>query len=199
MPRNVEGVETRGMQQQQSVSKPRGKPGRPKGSGPTPASWRPGQSGNPRGAEPSAAGQVARTLMQATNEVRAQLAERIVQQALDGCLQSQRLIVERFMPQVRAQTLAQPLPGIETGSIEQRLQVVLKAAADGQVSADEAKVLVDSIRAATEAAAIAAAEAELAAIRAMRAQALAHAPVAHQEGPQGAIVIEEVLSHERAA
>ncbi len=187
------------MQQQQSVSKPRGKPGRPKGSGPTPASWRPGQSGNPKGAEPSAAGQVARTLMQATNEVRAQLAERIVQQALDGCLQSQRLIVERFMPQVRAQTLAQPLPGIETGSIEQRLQVVLKAAADGQVSADEARVLIESIRGAVEAASIANLEAELQAIRAMRQQVLSDASQPHQNGLEGPQMVEEVLSHVREA
>jgi Family of unknown function (DUF5681) len=184
------------MQQQQTPSKPRGKPGRPKGLGPTPASWKPGQSGNPRGAEPSPAGRVARTLMAATESVREQLAEKIIEQALSGCLQSQRLLIERFMPQVRAQTLAQPLPGIEQGSIEQRLQVVLKAAAEGQVSADEAKVLVDSIRAATEAAAIAAAERELQAIREMRAQALlANATGAHQEGPQSLEMAEEVPRH----
>jgi hypothetical protein len=142
---------------------------------------------------------VARTLMQATNEVRAQLAERIVQQALDGCLQSQRLIVERFMPQVRAQTLAQPLPGIETGSIEQRLQVVLKAAADGQVSADEARVLIESIRGAVEAASIANLEAELQAIRAMRQQVLSDASQTHQNGPEGPQMVEEVLGHVREA
>lgn len=186
------------MLQQQTPSKPRGKPGRPKGSGPTPASWRPGQSGNPKGAEPSPAGRVARTLMAATAEVREQLAERIVQQALAGCLQSQRLLVERFMPQVRAQTLAQPMPGIEVGSIEQRLQVVLQHAAEGKVSADEAKVLIEGIRQATEAAAIANAERELQAIRAMRMQPLTATPGTRQEALQGAIEVVEIPDHVRA-
>lgn len=183
-------------QQTQQTTKARGKPGRPKGSGPTPASWRPGQSGNPRGGEPSPAGRVARTLMAATDEVREQLAERIVQQALGGCLQSQRLLIERFMPQVRAQTLAAPMPGIEAGSIEQRLQTVLQHAAEGRISSDEAKTLIEAIRGATEAAAIAAAERELAAIRAMRAQAITDAPAARQDGLQRAIEAEEVLPHE---
>lgn len=183
---------------QHSPSKPRGKPGRPKGSGPTPASWKPGQSGNPAGAEPSPAGKVARSLMAAANDVRDQLAQLIVQQALAGCLQSQRLLVERFMPQVRAQTLAQPLPGIDQGSIEQRLQVVLQAAADGRVSADEARVLIDGIRGATEAASIASAERELQTIREMRLQALT-APKTHQNGPQALETVQEVPEHVRAA
>lgn len=153
---------------QQSTTKPRGKPGRPKGSGPTPASWKPGQSGNPAGAEPSAAGRVARTLMAATDTVREKLAEKIIEQALGGCLQSQRLIVERFMPQVRAQTLAQPLPGIEAGSIEQRLEKVLAHAAQGSISADEAAVFVSAIKGATEAAAIANLERDLEQVRALR-------------------------------
>ncbi len=186
-------MQTRLMLPQQTTTKPRGKPGRPKGSGPTPASWKPGQSGNPRGGEPSPAGRVARTLMTATESVREQLAERIVQQALAGCLQSQRLLVERFMPQVRAQTLAAPMPGIEAGSIEQRLQTVLQHAAEGRISSDEAKTLIEAIRGATEAAAIAAAERELAAIRAMRAQAITDAPAARQDGLQRAIEAEEVL------
>ena len=188
------------MLQQQTTSKPQGKPGRPKGSPPTPASWKKGQSGNPAGAEPSAAGRVARTLMVATDTVREQLAERIVRQALDGCLQSQRLLIERFMPQVRAQTLATPMPGIESGSIEQRLQTVLAHAAEGKISSDEAKTLIDAIRGATEAAAIAAAERELQAIRELRAQASAlEAPQARQVGPGDAIVVEEGPAYVRAA
>lgn len=187
-------------QNQQTTAKPRGKPGRPRGSGPTPASWKPGQSGNPAGAEPSAAGRVARTLMAATDTVREQLAERIVRQALDGCLQSQRLLVERFMPQVRAQTLATPMPGIEAGSIEQRLQTVLSHAAEGKISSDEAKTLIDAIRGATEAASIAAAERELAAIRELRSQALTlDAPQPRQEGPGDAILVEEAPDYVRAA
>jgi hypothetical protein len=138
--------------------------------------------------------------MAATEQVRDQLAERIVQQALAGCLQSQRLLVERFMPQVRAQTLAQPLPGIETGSIEARLQVVLAAAAEGRVSADEAKVFIEGIRQATEAAALANAERELSQIREMRAQSLAlNAPQQLQNDPQGVIDIAEEAPYVREA
>lgn len=184
------------MLQQQSTTKPRGKPGRPKGSGPTPASWKKGQSGNPKGAEPTAAGRVARTLMAATDEVREKLAEKIIEQALGGCLQSQRLLVERFMPQVRAQTLATPMPGIESGSIEQRLQTVLAHAAEGHISSDEAKTLIEAIRGATEAAAIAAAERELQTIREIRAQAAAlGGPGTQQEALQAPNVIEEATRH----
>lgn len=165
------GCESRVMVNQETSTKPKGRGGRPKGLGPTPSSWKPGQTGNPSGKPPSAAGRVARSLMAAADGVREELAERIVQQALAGCVQSQRLLIERFGPApVRAQTAAQALPGIEHGSIEERLQVVLQAAAEGRVSADEAKVLIDGIRGATEAAAIAAAERELQAIRNMRKQ-----------------------------
>jgi hypothetical protein len=137
--------------------------------------------------------------MAATEQVRDQLAERIVQQALAGCLQSQRLLVERFMPQVRAQTLVQPLPGIDKGSIEDRLQVVLQAAADGRVSADEAKVLIDGIRGATEAAAIAAAERELAQIREMRMQMLTNGAVPRLSATESIELVQEESEHVRAA
>ncbi len=135
--------------------------------------------------------------MAAADEVRDQLADRIVKQALAGCVQSQRLLIDRFGPApVRAQTAAQPLPGIEQGSIEQRLQAVLHAASEGRISADEAKVLIDGIRGATEAAAIAAAERELHAIREMRKQV---ALQTHQNAAQHIELTETVAKHERAA
>lgn len=182
-------------QHQQTTTKPRGKPGRPKGSGGTPASWKPGQSGNPNG-NLSEAGKLARTLMTYAGAAREELAQKITQQALQGCLQSQRLLVERFLPPVRAQTLATPMPGIESGSIEQRLQTVLAHAAEGKISSDEAKTLIDAIRGATEAASIAAAERELQAIRELRAQALAlDAPGTRQEALEATIVGEEAHRH----
>jgi len=185
------------MLQQETITKPKGRGGRPKGGGPTPSSWKPGQSGNPQGREPSPAGRVARSLMAAADDVREALADRIVKQALAGCVQSQRLLIERFGPApVRAQTAAQPLPGIEQGSIEQRLQVVLQAASEGRISADEAKVLIDGIRGATEAASIAAAERELQAIRDMRKQV---AIQTHQNAVQRLLIQEEAVEHERAA
>jgi len=156
------------MVQQFQQIKERKKPGRKPGSPPTAGSWKKGVSGNPGAIGP--AGIVARELMSATAEVREELAAKIIRQALDGCLQSQRLLVERFIPQVRAQTLAQPLPGIDEGSIEERLQKVLKAASEGRVSADEAAILISAIKGATEAAAIAAAERDLQEIRQMRVQ-----------------------------
>lgn len=103
------------------------------------------------------------------------------------------------MPQVRAQTLVQPLPGIDKGSIEDRLQVVLQAAADGRVSADEAKVLIDGIRGATEAAAIAAAERELAQIREMRMQMLTNGAVPRLSATESIELVQEESEHVRAA
>jgi hypothetical protein len=185
---------------QQESTKTRGKPGRPKGSPPTPASWRPGQSGNPAGAPVTERTRIANTLVRAADQHREQLAAVVIQQALQGCVASQRLVFERLGPApVRAQTAAQPMPGIEVGSIEARLQTVLQAAAEGRVSADEAKVLIDGIRGATEAAAIANAERELQAIRAMRHQALGDAAVTHQKDLQATQVAEEVLGHVREA
>lgn len=177
---------------QQRSTKPKGKPGRPKGSGPTPASWRPGQSGNPAGAPVTERTRIANTLVKAADEHREELAQAVVRQALAGCVASQRLLFERLGPApVRAQTAAQAIDGIQRGSIEQRLQVVLQAAADGRVSADEAKVLIDGIRGATEAASIAAAERELQTIREMRLHALS-APRRHQNGPQALETVQEV-------
>lgn len=187
-------------QNQQTTAKPRGKPGRPRGSGPTPASWKPGQSGNPKGGEPSEALKLARTLMTYAGAAREELAQKITQQALQGCLQSQRLLVERFLPPVRAQTLPTTLPGLASGSIEERLQHVLAAAARGEISADEAATLTSTVKAATEAASIANLERELQAIRELRAQALAlDAPQARQEALEATIVDEEGGSLVRAS
>lgn len=182
---------------QQESTKPRGKPGRPKGSPPTPASWRPGQSGNPAGAPVTERTRIANTLVRAADQHREELAKVVVQQALLGCTASQRLLFERLGPApVRAQTAAQEMPGIDQGSIEARLQVVLQHAAAGRISADEAAVLVTAIRNATEAAALAAAERELQAIRELRAQALTlDAPGTRQEALEAATVGEEAPRH----
>lgn len=186
---------------QQESTKPRGKPGRPKGSPPTPASWRPGQSGNPAGAPVTERTRIANTLVRAADQHREELATVVVRQALAGCVASQRLLFERLGPApVRAQTAAQELDGIQRGSIEERLQVVLAHAAEGKISSDEARTLIEAIRGATEAASIAAAERELQAIRELRTQALVlNAPQTHQEGPGAAITVEENQSHVREA
>lgn len=178
---------------QQASTKPKGKPGRPKGSPPTPASWRPGQSGNPGGAAVTERTRISNTLVKAADEHREALAAVVVKQALSGCTASQRLLFERLGPApVRAQTAAQELDGIQRGSVEARLEVVLQHAAEGRISADEAAVLVNAIRGATEAAALAAAERELQAIRELRAQALAlDAPRARQEALEATFVDEE--------
>lgn len=184
---------------QQSSTKPKGKPGRPKGSGPTPASWRPGQSGNPAGAPVTERTRIANTLVKAADEHREALAQAVVKQALAGCVASQRLLFERLGPApVRAQTAAQEMPGIDAGSIEARLQVVLAHAAAGRISSDEAKTLIDAIRGATEAASIASAERELQTIREMRLQAL-NAAVTRQNGLQPLKTAQEVHEHVRAA
>lgn len=182
---------------QQASTKPRGRPGRPKGSPPTPASWRPGQSGNPAGAPVTERTRIANTLVRAADQHREELAKVVVQQALLGCTASQKLLFERLGPApVRAQTAAQELDGIQRGSVEARLEVVLQHAAEGRISADEAGVLVNAIRGATEAAAIAAAERELATIRELRAQAAAlDAPRTRQEALGAAIVVEEASRH----
>lgn len=183
---------------QQTSTKPRGKPGRPKGSGPTPASWRPGQSGNPAGAPVTERTRIANTLVRAADEHRDELAQVVIRQALAGCVASQRLLFERLgPPPVRAQTVAQEMPGIDAGSIEARLQVVLEHAAAGRISSDEAAVLVNAIRNATEAAAIASAERELQTIREMRQQSLI-ASGTHQNGLQALETMQEAPEHVRA-
>ena len=147
------------------------KPGRPKGSGPTPASWRPGQSGNPAGAPVTERTRIANRLIQAADEHRDALAAVVVQQALNGCTASQRLLFERLGPApIRAQTAPGTLAGIATGTIEQRLEAVLAAVSRGDISSDEGKTLADTIRGAIEAVAIAAAERDLQEIRQMRVQ-----------------------------
>lgn len=177
---------------QQSSTKPKGRPGRPKGSPPTPASWRPGQSGNPAGAPVTERTRIAHTLVRAADEHREELARVVVQQALSGCVHSQRLLLERLGPApVRAQTAALELDGIQRGTVEQRLEVVLEHAAAGRISSDEAATLISAIRGAVESAALANAERELQQIREMRTQAISNAAQTRQIGLQDAIDAQE--------
>jgi Family of unknown function (DUF5681) len=183
---------------QQKSTKPQGKPGRPKGSGPTPASWVKGQSGNPGGAPVTERTRIANALVRAADEHREALVAKVIEQALDGCQNSQRLIFERFLGPVRAQTAPVAIEGIASGSVESRLEAVLAAASVGKISSDEAAVLTGAIRAATEAASLASLERELQSIREMRAQALLANPSGtHQEGLQALEMAEEVPRHER--
>lgn len=178
-----------------SISKPR-RPGRQPGSGPTKGSWVKGQSGNPGGAPIQERTRIANKLIEAADQHRDALAEKVVQQALNGCTASQRLLFERLGPApIRAQTAPGVLLGIAQGSIEQRLEAVLLAASKGDISSDEAKVLADTIRASTEAAAIASLEREIASIRDMRAQAM-DALQTHQNGLQALESPQQVLNHE---
>ena len=177
---------------QQASTKPKGKPGRPKGSPPTPASWRPGQSGNPAGAPVTERTRIANTLVRAADEHREALVAKVIEQALQGCQNSQKLIFERFLGPVRAQTAPVVIEGIASGSVESRLEAVLAAASVGKITSDEASVLTGAIRAATEAASLASLERELASIREMRQQVISNALPTHQEGLQRPETIEEV-------
>lgn len=183
----------------QTSTKPKGKGGRPKGSPPTPASWKPGHSGNPKGAPVTERTRIANTLVRAADEHRDALVAVVIKQALEGCQASQRLLFERLGPApVRAQTMNQALPGIAEGSIESRLEAVLRAASKGEISSDEAKTLTDTIKGAVEAASIANLERELESIRTMRQQALLaqQAPASALGAPE---TIEEVPAGVREA
>lgn len=109
---------------------------------PTPTTWKPGQSGNPRGRKPGT-GEVA--------QIRASIAQRMPEllqtlmgRALEGDVAAARLLLERAVAPLRAVDPAQVihLPG---GTLTERGQAVLGAVSAGELSPGQGAALIGAI------------------------------------------------------
>ncbi len=109
---------------------------------PTATTWKPGQSGNPRGRKPGT-GEVA--------QIRASIAQRMPEllqtlmgRALDGDVGAARLLLERTVAPLRAvdPTQAIHLPG---GTLTERGQAVLGAVSAGELSPGQGAALIGAI------------------------------------------------------
>ena len=90
-----------------------------------------GQSGNPSGRPKGTTSKELRSLRHCAPE----LVELIKQQAFSGCLQSQKLIIDRILPSLKPVELCIKLPGFPNGaSPAQQARYLLQATAAGVLS-----------------------------------------------------------------
>lgn len=106
--------------------------------------WKPGESGNPAG-RPSGAGTIAKlraSIAEHIPEVIARLAE----QAKAGDQASARLLLERYLPPVKATEQPAPL-ALPDGSLTEQGKAVLAAAGAGDLAPGQAAQLLSSLAA----------------------------------------------------
>lgn len=96
--------------------------------------WLPGESPNPKGAVPGFTWQ-AKLRRELAGDV-PKIARKLVEMALDGDTAAADLILKRTLPQVREDQIT--LPWGPDDSIEQRSEAVLRAAASGAVTTEQA-------------------------------------------------------------
>lgn len=105
-------------------------------------SWKPGESGNPKG-RPKGSGDVAK--------VRAAIAARIpelldamMQRALDGDVGAARLLLERTVAPLKATELAQPL-NLPLGTLTEQGRAVMAAVSAGELAPGQGAALVGAL------------------------------------------------------
>ena len=106
--------------------------------------WKPGESGNPKG-RPPGSGEVAK--------LRSDIAERVpdilaalIGQAVAGDTAAARLLLERVMPTLRPVEMTVEVP-LGEGSLTEQARQMLAAAAMGQVSTDQAAIVIAALAA----------------------------------------------------
>lgn len=107
-----------------------------------PTTWKPGQSGNPKGRTPGS-GEIGK--------LRASIAEHVpgiinamVAKALDGDSGAARLLLERAIPPIKASDQAHPL-NLPEGTLTEQGRAVLSAVAAGQLPPAQGAQLVAAI------------------------------------------------------
>lgn len=99
--------------------------------------------------------------------------DKIVKQAEEGCTQSQGLVAERTVPKIKAAGVKAQFD-IDLGSPSQAAVSILQAVAEGTLSSDQGKDLIQSLTAAAEMARLEVLATEVAELKALISNALAH-------------------------
>ena len=91
--------------------------------------FQPGQSGNPVGRPKGSVNKQLKALREAAEEILPLVLER----ALAGDADAQKLIIERGVPRMKSITPAEPFT-LPEGSLAQQMQALLQLVADGELS-----------------------------------------------------------------
>lgn len=103
--------------------------------------FKPGESGNPAG-RPRGSG-LSGKLREAIAKDTPQILATLAQQARDGDVQAARLLLDRVLPPLRAESAAVELPAMQDAETHtERAQAALEAAAGGRIPPDVAASLV---------------------------------------------------------
>lgn len=105
--------------------------------------FKPGQSGNPAG-RPKGSG-VAGKLRKAIEAEAPQIIEALIAQARGGDVTAARILLDRVLPSLKAETAPVTIPGMDAGSLSERAQAALDAAERGEVAPDTAAALVGAV------------------------------------------------------
>ncbi len=105
-----------------------------------PGRWKSGQSGNPSG-RPIGTGEVAKLRAAIAKHV-PKIVRKQVELALAGDTTAARLLLERVIPPLKAETLPSPLELPQEATLADSGREALKAAAAGVLSAEQAAQLV---------------------------------------------------------
>ena len=105
--------------------------------------WKPGQSGNPAGRPPgqSAASKLREAIGRGVDDI----IKKLTEQAKEGDVAAARLLLERVLPPVKASDEPQQIEIPESGTLTEKGQAVLKAAADGLIPVSHAASLMTAI------------------------------------------------------
>lgn len=105
--------------------------------------FKPGQSGNPKG-RPKGSG-MAGKLRKAIEAEAGEIIEALIAQAKGGDVTAARILLDRVLPSLKAEAALVTIPGMEAGSLSERAQAALEAAAKGEVAPDTAAALVGAV------------------------------------------------------
>jgi hypothetical protein len=106
-------------------------------------SWKPGQSGNPKG-KPPGSGELQKLRASISAAVPEILAT-LVTAAKAGDMQAARLILERVLPPIKATEHTQAIPLSESDSLTANGRSVLSAVASGDLAPGQASQLLTAI------------------------------------------------------
>ncbi len=134
-------------------------PGRP---------FRKGESGNPRG-RPRGSGPAAKVRAAIAEDVPV-IIKRLAELAKSGDVAAARVLLDRVVPALKAETLPVSIPGIDVGTLAERAQAALSAVGRGEVAPDTAATLVAAVGALARIIEVDELERRIAALEAARAK-----------------------------
>jgi|JI10StandDraft_1071094.scaffolds.fasta_scaffold1422819_2 hypothetical protein len=105
--------------------------------------FKPGQSGNPKG-KPPGVGEVGRLRMAIAEHI-PEIIEQLVEASKGGDIQASRLLLERVFPPIKAVEQAQEIDMPENGSLTDKANAMLIAAASGKLAPGQASQMISAL------------------------------------------------------